>query len=86
MAGKVLEMGSDKGLFASGTGKVWAEILKGKFSHISISSIVSINPGQSEHYLKYFQGDELVVDNQSITFKDRCLVYISAHLKLCSSP
>ena len=80
--GQSIRMGRDKGLLASGTGKkVWAEIMKEKLLQISIPSVLSINLGQREYYLRYFEGNELVVDNPTITFQGPLLGLLSAHLK-----
>jgi molybdenum cofactor guanylyltransferase len=80
--GQSVRMGTDKGLLLSGPGKkVWAEIMKEKFNQISIPSLLSINPGQIEYYLKYFGGKDLVVDNPDITFQGPLLGLLSVHLK-----
>src|SRR5258706_151687 len=59
--GQSTRMRKDKGLLIS-QGKRWAEIIKEKFSEISIPSVLSINPAQKKKYLAHFNESDLVVD------------------------
>lgn len=80
--GQSTRMGSDKGLITSkGDEKVWAEIVRKKFSSISISSFLSINQSQAENYLLHFKEGELVVDNSTLKIEGPLLGLLSVHLK-----
>ena len=55
--------------------------MKEKFSQISLPSVLSINARQNEHYLRYFDENELVVDNPIVTIQGPLLGLLSVHLK-----
>ncbi|HEV8515227.1 MAG TPA: molybdenum cofactor guanylyltransferase [Cyclobacteriaceae bacterium] len=80
--GQSTRMRSDKGLITSSDkGKMWAEIVREKFSSITVLSFLSINPSQAENYLIYFREGELVVDNPTIKVQGPMLGLLSVHLK-----
>ena len=80
--GQSIRMGSDKGLlFSAIRKKRWAEIMKERLSQISIHSVLSINLGQHEHYLPYFEENDLVVDNPAVAIHGPLLGLLSVHLK-----
>jgi molybdopterin-guanine dinucleotide biosynthesis protein A len=79
--GQSIRMGYDKGLIDSeAEGKVWAKIVRDKFSKISISSFLSINQSQTENYLLHFKESDLVVDNTTLKAQGPLLGLLSVHL------
>ena len=76
--GQSTRMSKDKGLLIS-QGKRWAEIIKEKFSEISIPSVLSINAAQKEKYLTHFDESDLVVDLSTITIRGPLLGLLSVH-------
>jgi len=79
--GQSTRMGNDKGLLISRSGRTWAEIMKEKFSNVSIPHVLSVNPLQKENYLKFFEEKSLVVDNSNISIQGPLLGVLSVHLK-----
>jgi molybdopterin-guanine dinucleotide biosynthesis protein A len=80
--GQSLRMGQDKGLLISGTsGDVWAEIMRNKFSEVSMPSVLSINSLQKESYLRYFDQRYLVIDDPKLNIQGPVLGLLSTHLR-----
>src|SRR5258708_10658498 len=71
-------MGKDKGLLIS-QGKPWAEIVKEKFSQVSIPAFLSINSAQKKNYLLYFNEKDLVIDRADFSVQGPLLGLLSAH-------
>lgn len=79
--GQSTRMGSDKGLIDSESeAKAWAEIVRDKFTAISIPSFLSINQSQIENYLLHFKEGDLIVDNPSLKVHGPLLGLLSVHL------
>ena len=55
--------------------------MKERLSQISIHSVLSINLGQHEHYLPYFEETDLVVDNPAVAIQGPLLGLLSVHVK-----
>src|SRR5215831_7719757 len=78
--GRSSRMGSDKGLIRSKTNeKVWAQVVKNKFSFASMPSFLSVNKNQTKNYQSHFKNDDLIIDNPDIKVQGPLLGLLSVH-------
>lgn len=82
--GRSLRMGSDKGLLTS-NGETWAHLAAKKLQAIKAPVKYSINNDQETTYLKIFQPDELILDNETLAIGGPLKGILSAHLSATSA-
>ncbi|MFW0718354.1 molybdenum cofactor guanylyltransferase [Pedobacter sp. N23S346] len=78
--GKSTRMGTDKGLIPV-MEENWASLACKKLSALGIPVKVSINSGQEKDYLKFFNKEQLLPDNLSLSIAGPLLGLLSTHVQ-----
>src|SRR5215210_6325652 len=76
--GQSTRMGTDKGLLQLNS-KTWVKHTVERFSSLQIPVIVSVNKEQLKPYARFFNADDLVVDDESLLVKGPILGLLSVH-------
>jgi len=77
--GESSRMGTDKGLLLTGE-KTWVEHISEILGTAKIPVYISVNKSNHAAYLKIFQPQSLIIDNDSIPSKGPLLGILSAHI------
>jgi molybdenum cofactor guanylyltransferase len=78
--GQSSRMGSDKGLLVH-EAKTWAQTAFDKLSSLKIPIKFSVNNMQQSEYVKVFDNEKLIADNDLLAVKGPLLGVLSAHLQ-----